>query len=65
MTRLQSALGSNFAYCGFNKGKVYMEPSEALHPSSLATDQTIIQAVRHIFIQKTPEGCSSRRGFLF
>jgi len=38
MTRLQSALGSNFAYCGFNKGKVYMEPSEALHPSSLATN---------------------------
>jgi len=23
-------------YCGRNKGKVYMEPSETLHPSSLA-----------------------------
>jgi len=50
MTRLQSALGSNFAYCGFNKGKVYMKPSEALHPSSLATNQPTIQQVRHLFI---------------
>ena len=46
--------GPKFRLPRFIKGKVYMKPSEALHPSSLATNSSIIQQVRHIFIQKNP-----------